>query len=225
MPFTTPPFRDRFDAGTILAERLRRYPVGDAVVLAVPRGGVPVAAVVARTLGIPLDIIVSRKIPIPSDPEAGYGAVAEDGAIVLNTPLVQRLRLTGQQIERHAEAVRAEIRRRQSVFRSILPASPVEGRTAIVVDDGLASGYTMMAAVQSIRQRGAARVIAAAPVASLGAAESLKAVADEVVAAVVSPHYPFAVASFYEHWHDPTDEEVLKELERYTEDSGGRGDD
>jgi len=225
MPYAKPPFRDRLDAGRILAKRLQRYPAADAVSFAIPRGGVPIAAVVAKTLGIPLDIIVSRKIPIPSDPEAGYGAVTEDGAIVLNTPLVQRLRLTAQQIERHAEAVRAEIRRRQSVFRSILPTSPTKGRTAIVIDDGLASGYTMMAAVRSLRQRGAARVIAAAPVASLGATESLKTVADDVVADIVSAGAPFAVASFYEHWHDLTDEEVLNELERYAEDSGGRGDD
>jgi len=225
MSYTIPPFRDRRDAGRILAEHLEGRRAGAAVVFAVPRGGVPVAAAVAKALKLPLDIIVSRKIPIPFDPEAGYGAVTEDGAVVLNEPLVRRLRLTKGQIEHDAEAVRAEIRRRQSVFRSVLGASPVEGRTAIVIDDGLASGYTMKAAVHSLRRRGAAPVIAAAPVASLSAAESLRSVADEVVAAVLWPHSPFAVASFYEHWHDLTDEEVLDELEAYANDSGGRADD
>ncbi|OPY91703.1 MAG: putative phosphoribosyl transferase [Syntrophaceae bacterium PtaU1.Bin231] len=211
MSYTIPPFRDRRDAGRILAEHLEGRRAGAAVVFAVPRGGVPVAAAVAKALKLPLDIIVSRKIPIPFDPEAGYGAVTEDGAVVLNEPLVRRLRLTRDQIERHAE--------------SVLGASPVEGRTAIVIDDGLASGYTMKAAVHSLRRRGAAPVIAAAPVASLSAAESLRSVADEVVAAVLWPHSPFAVASFYEHWHDLTDEEVLDELEAYANDSGGRADD
>ena len=219
-----PPFRNRVDAGKLLAEDLGHYQGDDAIVFAIPRGGIPVAVEVAKKLGRKLDIIVSRKIPIPSNPEAGYGAVTEDGAIVLNEPMVRQLGFTGEQIEGHAEAVRAEIGRRQSVFRAVLPPSSVHGKTAIIVDDGLASGFTMMAAIKSMRQRGAAKIVAAVPVASSKAWELVKAIADEVVCPVVSHHYPFAVASFYRHWHDLTDEEVIGDLEEFTEDYRERED-
>lgn len=220
-----PPFRDRIDAGRLLAENLKGYQNSDAIVFAIPRGGIPVAIEVAKKLGSKLDIIVPRKIPIPYNTEAGYGAVTEDGVIVLNEPLVKQLRLTRQQIELHAEAVRAEIRRRQSVYRAILSPSSVEGKTAIIIDDGLASGYTMMAAIRSIRQQGATKVVAAAPVASSGAWELVKSAADQVACPVVSHQYPFAVAGFYRHWHDLTDEEVIRDLEGFMKDYGGRAND
>ena len=113
---------------------------------------------------------------------------------------------------RASDEVRAEIRRRQAVYRAELRPSSVEGRAAIIVDDGLASGYTMMAAMRSIRRQGAAKVVAAAPVASSSAWELIKSAADEVVCPIVSYHYPFAVASFYRHWHDLTDEEAISDL-------------
>jgi putative phosphoribosyl transferase len=221
MMYHEPPFRNRVDSGRILAERLEQYRGNDSLVFAIPRGGIPVAIEVAKKLGSGLDIIVPRKIPIPDNPEAGYGAVTEDGVIVLNEPLVRQLGFTRQQIERHADEVRAEIRRRQAVYRSKLMASSVGGKTAIIVDDGLASGYTMMAAIRSIRQQGAKKVVAAAPVASSHAWELVKSSADDVVTAVVSPYYPFAVASFYRHWHDLTDEEVIRDLEGFIKDYQG----
>lgn len=225
MTYHEPPFRNRVDAGRILAERLQQYRGSDSLVVAVPRGGIPVAIEVAKKLGSGLDIIVPRKIPIPDNQEAGYGAVTEDGVIVLNEPLVRQLGFTRQQIERHAEEVRTEIRRRQAVYRTKLMASSVGGKTAIIVDDGLASGYTMMAAIRSIRQQGAAKVVAAAPVASSHAWELVNASADDVVSAVVSPHYPFAVASFYRNWHDLTDEEVIRDLEEFAKHYRGHADD
>ena len=215
-----PPYRNRIDAGRVLAGHLKQYKPGAAVAFAIPRGGIPVAVEVAKKLGIELDVIVSRKIPIPYNTEAGYGAVTEDGAIVLNEPLVERIGLTRQQIERHADEVRAEIRRRQALYRAKLRPSSVEGQAAIIIDDGLASGYTMMAAIKSIRQQGAAQVVAAAPVASSSAWELIKSAADEVVCPVVSYHYPFAVAGFYRHWHDLTDEEVIDDLEGFRKDFG-----
>ncbi len=223
MTHAEPPFRNRVDAGMILGDKLEQYRDSDSLVVAIPRGGIPVAIEVAKKLGSGLDIIVPRKIPIPDNPEAGYGAVTEDGVIVLNEPLVRRLGFTRQQIERHAEEVRAEIRRRQAVYRKILMASSVGGKTAIIVDDGLASGYTMMAAIRSIRQQGAAKVVAAAPVASSHAWELVNSSADDVVSAVVSPYYPFAVASFYRHWHDLTDEEVIRDLRAFTKNYRERG--
>jgi putative phosphoribosyl transferase len=220
-----PPYRNRIDAGSVLAGHLGQYKSGDAVVYAIPRGGIPVAVEVAKRLGSALDVIVARKIPIPHNTEAGYGAVTEDGAIVLNEPLAERLGLTRQQIERHADEVRVEIRRRQAAYRAELRPSSVEGKVAIIVDDGLASGYTMMAAIISIRRQGAAKVVAAAPVASSSAWELLKSAADEIVCPIVSYHYPFAVASFYRHWHDLTDEEVISDLAGFRKVDGRRAHD
>jgi predicted phosphoribosyltransferase len=220
-----PLFQNRIDAGRRLAENLKHYQNSDAIVFAIPRGGIPVAVEVAKKLGSKLDIIVPRKIPIPDNPEAGYGAVTEDGVIVLNEPLVRQLKFTKQQIDRQAEQVRAEIRRRQSVYRAQLRSSSIEGKTVIIIDDGLASGYTMMAAIRSIRQQGATKIVVAVPVASSSAWELIKSAADEVVCPVVSNTYPFAVASFYQHWHDLTDEEVIGDLAGFTKGYKGRAHD
>ena len=212
-----PFFRDRDDAGDRLAEALDKYGNDATAVLAIPRGGVPVAAKVADELGAVLDVVVTRKIAIPGNPEAGYGAVTEDGVVVLNEPLVDRLGLDQAQIERQAEEVRSEIARRGAVFRSRLRSPCLEGKTAIVIDDGLASGFTMMAAIESVQRRKAARVVAAVPVASGSAYALVKPVADELVALVVARTDWFAVASFYEHWHDLTDGEVIRYLDWWTE--------
>jgi len=223
--YDAPTYGNRADAGRVLADNLMRYRGSDTIVFAIPRGGIPVAVEVAKKLGSRLDIIVSRKIPIPYNTEAGYGAVTEDGAIVLNEPLVRQLGFTRSQIERHAEEVRTEIRRRQSVYRTKLGTSSVDGITAIIIDDGLASGYTMMAAIRSMRQQGAGKVVVAVPVASSSAWELVKSAADELVSPFVSYHYPFAVAGFYREWHDLSDEEVIKDLDRYAKDMEGHAND
>jgi len=211
-----PLFRDRVDAGRCLAERLDKYRGGEVVVFAIPRGGVPVATEVARRLDCPLDIVIPRKIPIPSEPEAGYGAVAEDGTIVLNESLVKGLGLSKEEISFQAGAVRAEIERRSIVYRGSLPAPPsLQGRTAIIIDDGLASGFTMIAAIRSLRKRKAAETVVSVPVASGAAYDLVTPEADEVVCLHVSRSYPFAVASFYKRWHDLIDDEVFKYLEEW----------
>ena len=203
-----PHFHDREDAGKQLAERLAVYRSCDTAVLAVPRGGIPVAIEVAKGLNALFDIVVVRKITIPYNPEAGYGAITEDSARFLNAPLVAQLGLTMQQIEDQAKQVLLEIKRRNRLYRETLPGISLYGRTVVVIDDGLASGYTMVAAIKSIQQRKAAKVIAASPVSSGKAYELIKPLCDELVCLVVSNTYPFAVASFYHHWHDLTDEEV-----------------
>jgi len=208
-----PFFRDRDDAGERLAEALQHYGNEETAVLAIPRGGVPVGAKVADQLGASLDVVVTRKIAIPGNPEAGYGAVTENGVVVLNQPLAERLGLTQDQIEGQAEKVRTEITRRAAVFRSRLRSMPIEGKTAIIIDDGLASGFTMLAAIESVRRRKAARIVAAVPVASGSAYDLVKPVADELVALVVARTEWFAVASFYQHWHDLTDGEVIRYLD------------
>lgn len=211
-----PLFRDRADAGKRLAERLKQYHHSGVVVFAIPRGGVPVAIEVAGKLGAHLDIVIPRKIPIPFNPEAGYGAVSEEGIIVLNEPLVKQLRLSKRQIERQAEEVRAEIERRGAIYRSKLVVPSVGGKTAILIDDGLASGFTMIAAIKSMQQRKAARIVVAVPVASRTAYDLVKPLADDMICLVVTRTYPFAVASFYRYWHDLTDEEVIEYLEGWT---------
>jgi putative phosphoribosyl transferase len=176
---------------------------------------VPVAIEVADRLSVPLDIVIPRKIPIPFNPEAGYGAVSEEGILVLNEPLVKQLGLTRRQIESQAEEVRVEIARRIAVYRRKLKAHSVEGKTAIIIDDGLASGFTMAAAIKSMQQRKAARVTVAVPVASGSAYDLVKPLADELVCLIVARISRFAVASFYRCWHDLTDEEVLEYLEAW----------
>lgn len=208
-----PFFRDRADAGERLAEQLSQYQGGNVVVLAIPRGGVPVAMKVAGKLGAALDVVITRKIPIPHNPEAGYGAVTEDGTIVLNQPLVAQLGLSQQQIKRQAEEVQVEIRRRSAAYRSKLPASSIEGKTVIIIDDGLASGFTMVAAIKSARQRKAAKVVVAVPVASGGAYDLVKDMVDDLVSLVVARTYGFAVAGYYHHWYDLTEEELVSYLD------------
>lgn len=211
----SPHFKDRIDAGKRLAERLKPYKSAETIILAVPRGGVPVAVEVAESLDAPLDVVVTRKIPIPHNPEAGYGAVAEDGTIFLNEPLVRQLGLSQRQIEHQAKQVLAEIERRSVLYRGKLPRTSLVDKTAIIIDDGLASGFTMVAAVKSVERQQAARMVVASPAASGNAYELIKPMCDAMVCMVVSHSYPFAVASFYHHWHDLTDEEVSNYLQRW----------
>lgn len=210
-----PLFRDRADAGRQLSERLRKYQGFQTVVLAIPRGGVPVGYEVASALGAEFDIVSVRKIPIPHNIEAGYGAVTEDGVVVLNEPLVGQLGLERATIEMQAAGVRAEINRRASVFRRGRPRPSLKGKTAIIIDDGLASGYTMLAAVRSVRQQEPAGVVVAVPVASGSAYDLVRPNVDDLVAVHVAHTYSFAVASFYHRWYDLTDEEVVEYLDAW----------
>jgi len=205
-------FGDRTEAGKQLAGMLKPYGSEEMIVLAVPRGGVPISVEVAKALKSPLDIVVTRKIPIPSNPEAGYGAVAEDGTIFLNESLVNRLGLSHRQIEYQAEQVVAEIRRRAELFRGDIPASSLMNKYAVIIDDGLASGFTMVAAIKSVQRQRAARIVVASPVASGNAYSMIKPLCDAIVCIRIDHSYPFAVASFYANWYDLTDDEVSEYL-------------
>ncbi len=213
-------FRDRRDAGRRLAERLVEYEGKDAVVLAIPRGGVPVGYEIAARIGADFDVIIPCKIPIPWNPEAGMGAITADGTMVLNESMVKSLRLRTEEIQRWAEDVRQEVIRRTSVYREpgIEPPS-VTGRPVILVDDGLASGYTMLAAVESVKKGNPSAIIVAVPVASSGAVRLINQKVDKVVVLVVSERLPFAVADYYIEWRDLTDNEVLG----YLRDLRGQG--
>lgn len=210
-------FETREEAGQRLAEEVsQRYRGARALVLAVPRGGVPVGLPIALALDAPLDVVIPRKIPIPWEPEAGFGAVTADGTLVLNEELVRVLGLTPAQIERAARAVQAEIQRRTRAYRGDRPPRPVEGRLVVLTDDGLATGYTMIAAIRSLRAGQAARVLVAVPVAPRDSVHRVSQEADEVICLIAQESGPFAVASFYRHFPDLTDAEVrdyLREAE------------
>lgn len=208
-------FRDREDAGRRLADRLLDYKGRDAIVLAIPRGGVPVGFEIAERIDALLDVIVLRKIPVPWNPEAGFGAVTADGTVVLNENMLRGLGMSQEQIERAAEEVREEILRRMRAYRKGSTELPdVRGRPVILVDDGLASGYTMLAAIKSLEKHEPSEVVVAVPVASSGAARLVRPRVDNFIALIVGERIPFAVADFYRYWSDLPDEEVLRYLDR-----------
>ncbi len=208
-------FENRQDAGKQLAAELGDYANQSVVVLAIPNGGVPVALEVASALKANLDLIICRKIPIPLNPEAGFGAIADDGTIVLNEDLVKSLRLNRQQIDYEASKVRAEIKQRDILYRKDRPLVTISGKTVIIIDDGLASGITMRTAVESVRHRRPKGIIAAAPCASAIAVKQLEMIADRVVTCVTGFMPRFAVADFYRQWYDLSDDEVIQYLNRW----------
>jgi predicted phosphoribosyltransferase len=167
-------FRDREHAGRLLAEKLRKYNDNKKVIiLALPAGGVPVGYEVAKSLGISMDVAVVRKVQIPWNPEAGFGAITWDGELVLNEPLVKQLNLTKKDIEESISKTKQNIQLRLRKFRGDKPIPVLKGKVVIVVDDGLASGFTMLAAAKSIRKQAPAKIVAAVLTGSMGAIKLL----------------------------------------------------
>ena len=201
-------FVDRHEAGRRLAERLLGFRSEDPLVLGLPRGGVPVAAEVARTLHAPLDVLVVRKLGCPWQPELGVGAVGEDATLVVNAPLIERLDISEEQLEEIAARESAEVVRRVRRFRGDRPPVPVQGRTVILIDDGLATGSTVRAGIEVLRARGARRVVVAVPVAPRETLEEIRALADQVVALEVPATF-FAIGEFYVDFTQTSDEEVM----------------
>jgi len=207
-------FKDRLHAAKLLADKLSKCTDADALLLAVPSGGVPIGYRVAEKLNVALDIVVVRKIQIPWNTEAGFGAVTWEGDLVLNDQLVASLRLPSevvmQCIRQAQEVVLARLRK----FRGNRPFPNLMGRTVIVVDDGLASGFTMLAAARSIRRKSPKRIIVAVPTASSTAVELLADEVDELICLNIRGGPMFAVADAYLDWHDLSDEEVMGYLSK-----------
>ncbi len=214
-PREAPVFENRYDAGRQLAEKLSEYKGQPVVVLAVPNGGLPVALQVALALEVDFDVVISRKLPIPLRPEGGFGAIADDGAVILNEAVVKEVGLTPEQINYEVSKVRVDIRQRSLLYRGKRLLSVVSGKTVVIIDDGLASGYTMMAAVESIRRRRPRQIVVAVPAASAMAVKQLEKVADRVVACVTGFMPRFYVSDFYRYWHVLSDDEGLKCLEEW----------
>lgn len=202
------PFFNRTEAGQFLAENLSAYANRDDVlVLALPRGGVPVAAEVAKKLKAPLDVFVVRKLGLPGHPELAMGAIASGGVRVFNGEVVNALRIPDEVIDAVSAEELAELQRREKVYRAGLPPLDVEGKTIIAVDDGIATGSTMLAAVSALRQLSAARIVVAAPVIAASACREIQRQADEV-AAVMIPERFSAVGQWYEDFSQTSDDEV-----------------
>ena len=211
-------FLDRNEAGERLAAFLQAQSLTpDPVVCSIPAGGVPIGVAIALSLEAPLELAIVRKVQIPGNPEAGFGAVTWDGSVLLNQDLVQRLGLTKQEIQTAVDFARENVRARKKAFPRHQPLLPLSRHTVILTDDGLASGYTMRAAAETIRQQEPARILVAIPTGSLSAVRLVAEVADELICLNMRTTYSFAVADAYVHWHDLTDEEVRSHLERATE--------
>jgi putative phosphoribosyl transferase len=206
-------FVDRVDAGRRLAERLRHLRGEDVVVLGLPRGGVPVAAEVARALGAPLDVIVVRKLGVPSRPELAMGAVGEDGVLVVNQRVVRGVPVNEAGFAEVERQERQEVARRARRFRGDRTRLPLAGRTVLIVDDGVATGSTARAACRIARAQGAARVVLAAPVCACEVADALGDVIDEAVC-LMTPERFFAVGQFYADFRPTSDGEVVELLRR-----------
>jgi predicted phosphoribosyltransferase len=205
-------FRDRAEAGRLLGERLAgRQDVADAVVLGIPRGGVIVAAEVARALKAPLDVAIAHKLGAPGEPELAIGAVASDGTIVLDPAMLGELDVPAGYVERERAAQVREIERRLAAYRRGRPAVPVSGRCAVLCDDGIATGSTALAALRSLRRQAPRRLLLAVPVAPRPALDRLSLECDEAVALAV-PEPFVAVGHFYWEFGQTTDAQVIAEL-------------
>lgn len=207
-------FKDRSDAGRKLAARLKRYANrGDVLVLALPRGGVPVAYEVAKELKAPLDIFLVRKLGVPGYEELAMGAIASGGVRVINEEVVRQLNIPAEVIDAVTADEQQELERRERAYRDNRPPPNVKGRVAILIDDGLATGSTMRAAAAALRKQGPARIVVAVPVSSPETCDEFRSEVDEIVCAVTPE--PFrGVGLWYDDFSQTTDEEVRELLDQ-----------
>jgi putative phosphoribosyl transferase len=205
-------FDDRTQAGSMLAGALRRYAARDPIVLALPRGGVPVAYEVAIALDAPLDVCVVRKLGVPYQPELGMGAIAEGPSLSVNADLLEMLRIPRRELLRAARHEAREVRRRAALFRDGRPAPDVRGRLVILVDDGIATGGTTRAAIRALRKRGARELVLAVPVAAPQTLGPLRREVDELVC-LSAPDAMWAIGMWYRDFRQVPDDEVVRLLE------------
>jgi len=214
-----PYFRDRTDAGQQLARKLHAYTHRpDVLVLALPRGGVPVGYEVARELGVPLDVYLVRKLGVPGDEELAMGAVATGGVRVLNDEVIRSLHIPQSVVDAVADWEQKELARRERLYRDERPAPYVNGRTVLLVDDGLATGSTMLAAIKALRQQHPTRLVVAVPTAPSLACHDMKVHADEAICAIMPDPF-YSVGYWYEDFSQVTDDEVRDLLERSGSDT------
>ncbi len=217
-----PVFRDRWEAGERLGKYLAHFPgIDDPLVCPIPAGGVPVGIAVSRALRSPLLPLVVRKVQIPWNTEAGFGAITWDGRVFLNEDLLGRLCLTPDRVEAAIGRARANVRERMARFGSGISFPDPGDRSCIIVDDGLASGYTMVAAVSALRSRRPRRILVAVPTGSAAAVRRVADLVDDLVCLNIRSGYSFAVADAYEEWYDLPEEEAVRMLVEAAGHEGG----
>jgi putative phosphoribosyl transferase len=202
-------FEDRKEAGRLLAEKLITYKGSDALVFGIPSGGVPIASEIADALKLPMDLIIVRKIQIPYNPEVGFGAMEPEGEVILNERLLSQLRLSEREIKTQIQRTKDILKKRNRLFKGEKPFPSLKEKIVIVVDDGLASGYTMLAAIKFIKRKLPQKIIIAVPTASEKTVNFILPEVDELICLNVRSRLPFAVADAYRTWYDLTDKEVL----------------
>jgi putative phosphoribosyl transferase len=205
-------YADRQEAGRVLAELLAPYCGKDAIVLAIPAGGVAVGAEIARNLGLDLDLLIIRKMPIPGETESGFGAISLQGDMVLDRQLVRLLGLDEETIQELKKPVERELRERDRLFRQGRPFPALEKKTVVLVDDGLAAGYTMSVAAAVARRKKSAKIIIAVPTAPLSTIGRLMDMAEVIVCPNIREGPRFAVAAAYRRWYDLDHDEVIRLL-------------
>jgi predicted phosphoribosyltransferase len=203
-------FEDRNEAGRLLAEKLAGYKNSDAIIFGIPSGGVPIASEIASALDLPMDLMIVRKIQIPYNPEAGFGAVGPEGEIILNEKLLNRLSLTEEEMKVQIKKTMDVIKKRDQLFRQEKPFPSLKEKNIIIVDDGLASGYTMLAAIKIIKKKNPRKVIVGVPTGSGKTVDFVLSFIDELVCLNIRNKFSFAVADAYRNWYDLTDEEVVR---------------
>lgn len=203
-------FRDRKDAGIKLAKALEKYKGEDVIIFALPRGGVPLGVEIAKKLTAPLDLIITKKIGHPMNAEYAICAIAEDGSPVCNSAEVNNV--DPGWFEKEIQRVRQEIKRRREKYLGKITPHPVEGKIAIIVDDGIATGLTMIAAIDEIKRRKPKRLVVAIPVTPYDTAQKLKSMVDDLVSLDIDAHYLGAVGAYYEDFSQVEDSEVISLL-------------
>jgi predicted phosphoribosyltransferase len=203
-------FQDREDAGKRLSEYLLDYKGTDSIVLAIPAGGMAVAKEIKDALSLPFDLLIVRKIQIPWNPEAGFGAINLDGYVVFNEDLLSHLSLPERVITSQVEKTRETLKKRNLLFRQGRDFPSLKDKTVILVDDGLASGYTMIAAIEFVKKRNPSKIVVAAPTGSHKTAKKVSSFVDVLYCLNIRESYPYAVAEAYRNWYDVSDEEVLR---------------
>jgi len=207
-------FNNREHAGIILADMMVDYKGTDSIVFGIPAGGVPVAAPMASFLNLILDVAVVSKITLPWNTEAGYGAVAFDGTVKLNQAVLSQIGLTEDQIRRGIKKASIKVERRFKEFRGFKPFPEIKKYTSILVDDGVASGFTMLVAIEALKKTSAGKIVVAVPTAHLQSLERVAPEVDMVFCANIRDGWGFAVADAYKNWYDVSEEEVIEILKR-----------
>lgn len=205
-------FEDRSDAGKKLSYFLSDYKNSNSIVLAIPSGGVPVGKEPTNFLLLEFELLIVRKIQIPWNPEAGFGAMNLDGDLILNEKLLQYLELSDDEIKAQIKKTREILKKRNELFRNNKPFPSLKDKTAIIVDDGLASGYTMLAGIEYVKKRDPQKTIIAVPTGSFRTVKKLSELVDFIYCLNIRESYPYAVADAYKNWYDLSDEEVLRIL-------------